>query len=273
MSVTSAPARSNGKSEEALERLSDVREVLRFPDHLARYRFAIQWAPGARVLDLCCGIGYGSRILATGGAERVLGLDISPAAVAAAKSGPSLPNLEYGIADACKPLEMPGAWDLVTCFEGIEHVPDPAALVKNVYAALAPGGVAVISTPNADAFQGGHSGNPYHVSEMSEQAFRALLGQYDWAAEWYAQVDPGDFWTRPRWQQALIRLLPAALRKMRPKPDRSGGSRRPAPQGASVTDHSYPMPWQQALSLIYEPPPDIIVAVCRKPSAPRGQGT
>ena len=232
-------------------------------DHIARYRFAMQWAPGARVLDVCCGIGYGSFILAAAGAVCVQGVDISEEAIGRAKEQPALPNLSFALADACAALPNSGGWDLVTCFEGIEHVPDPKKLVDQIYRSLAPGGIAVMSTPNSDAF-GGHSGNPWHLSEMTEAQFRGLIGGWNWSAEWYAQVDSVDIWNRPAWQRPVLRTLRSVLRRNTAKPKvpmEAAGK----PAGAEYTvDDWYPMAWDKAMSVMYQPPPELIIAVCRK---------
>ena len=46
-------------------------------DHLERYRFARGFADGRRVLDIACGAGYGSQMLAEAGAETVTGVDLN----------------------------------------------------------------------------------------------------------------------------------------------------------------------------------------------------
>jgi 2-polyprenyl-3-methyl-5-hydroxy-6-metoxy-1,4-benzoquinol methylase len=53
-------------------------------EHWHRYHFAARWCEGKRVLDVACGEGYGSALLARG-ASRVTGVDISPEAVAHAQ--------------------------------------------------------------------------------------------------------------------------------------------------------------------------------------------
>src|SRR4051812_20572841 len=107
------------------ERIDGAHMLPYFPDHLARYRFALQWAPGNRVLDVCCGVGYGSFLLAAGGARSVLGIDVSEEALRSARMQPAVANLSFERHDACTSYPSAGEWDLVTCFEGIEHVPSP----------------------------------------------------------------------------------------------------------------------------------------------------
>ena len=246
---------------EFVERLPDTQEMLEHQDHLARYRFALQWAPGSHVLDICCGIGYGSFLLAAAGGKKVLGVDISEEAVGVARNQPALPNLSFEIADACAHLPGMDSWDLVTCFEGIEHVPSPELLLNRIYKALKPGGLAIVSTPNADAF-GGHSGNPFHLSEMPEAEYRKLVGVHDWKVQWYAQI--GEWiWNRPRWQQTLLKAAGrgGSSSSNAPASPAENSAARP---GKLDVDSGYPMPWKRALSVSAAPPP-VIIAVCQKP--------
>ena len=102
------------------------------------------------VLDVGCGGGILSESMARAGA-RVLGVDLSQAVLDVAE----LHALEGKItvdyrAIAAEELaqERPAAFDLVTCMEMLEHVPDPAASVKALAALVKPGGDVIVSTIN-----------------------------------------------------------------------------------------------------------------------------
>jgi 2-polyprenyl-3-methyl-5-hydroxy-6-metoxy-1,4-benzoquinol methylase len=146
-------------------------------DHLARYAFAAHWVPGRRVADVCCGMGYGANLLAAAGAKKVYGVDSSDTAVNEARFRYGSPRIEFVRADVTVDLPLP-AVDVVTCFEGIEHVDAPEKLLANAVRCLAPQGVALISTPNGSAFTEGHSGNPYHITEYTCRGFEKLLLGY-----------------------------------------------------------------------------------------------
>ena len=105
---------------------------------------------GASVVDVGCGGGLLSESLAARGAD-VLGIDASEDAVAAARAHLAVSGLEieYDATTAETLAETrPGEFDLVTCMELIEHVPDGAALVAACARLARPGGTVVFSTIN-----------------------------------------------------------------------------------------------------------------------------
>ena len=106
--------------------------------------------PDAKVVDVGCGGGLLSESLAARGAN-VLGIDASEEAVEAAREhlGVSKLAVEYRATTAEALAEsLPGHFDLVTCMELVEHVPDGAALVGACARLARPGGTVVFSTIN-----------------------------------------------------------------------------------------------------------------------------
>ena len=105
---------------------------------------------GKRLMDLGCGGGIFSEAAAKSGA-RVWGADVNERAIEAARSHADLSGLEIEYA-ACDSAEAARRWtgrfDVVACFEMLEHAENPAAVVADIAAMLAPGGVAVFSTVN-----------------------------------------------------------------------------------------------------------------------------
>ena len=105
---------------------------------------------GARALDVGCGGGLLSEALAGEGAE-VVALDLSPDLLKVAR----LHGLESGARvdyrlQSAEALagELPGSFDVVTCMEMLEHVPDPSAVVEACATLLRPGGRLFLSTLN-----------------------------------------------------------------------------------------------------------------------------
>ena len=102
---------------------------------------------GRTALDVGCGAGLLAEPLARLGAT-VTGLDAAPALIAVAREHAAGQGLEIDYrAGELEGLE--GQFDLVTCMEVIEHVADPAAFVRALARHLAPGGLLIMSTPNA----------------------------------------------------------------------------------------------------------------------------
>ena len=105
---------------------------------------------GKRALDVGCGAGLLCEPLARLGAA-VTGLDAAAENIAAAQAHAAGAGLaiDYRCGDVGK-LGLSG-YDLVTSLEVLEHVSDPAAFIAALRAALAPGGLLILSTPNRTA--------------------------------------------------------------------------------------------------------------------------
>lgn len=130
------------------------------------------------VVDIGCGGGILSEAMATRGAK-VLGIDLGDKALGVAK----LHRLESGVAVdyrliAAEALaaESPASFDVVTCMEMLEHVPDPASIVAACATLVKPGGTVVFSTIN-------RSPKAYALAILgAEYALRLLpRGTHDYA--------------------------------------------------------------------------------------------
>ena len=106
---------------------------------------------GARVVDIGCGGGILSDSMARKGAH-VLGVDLAAKPLRDARLhalDAQTPNIEYREVSAeILAAELPGHFDTVTCMEMLEHVPDPASVVKACADLVKPGGWAFFSTIN-----------------------------------------------------------------------------------------------------------------------------
>jgi 2-polyprenyl-6-hydroxyphenyl methylase/3-demethylubiquinone-9 3-methyltransferase len=102
---------------------------------------------GKTALDVGCGAGLLAEPL-TRLAANVTALDASPELIVAAREHAAAVGLDIDYR-AGELAALDGKFDLVTCMEGIEHVADPAAFVRDLAARLAPGGLLIMSTPNA----------------------------------------------------------------------------------------------------------------------------
>src|ERR1700689_568049 len=132
-------------------------------EHLHRYLLAREWCRGKDVLDVASGEGYGTALLAQV-ARSVVGVEISPEAVAHASGAYRADNLRFVAGDA-RVLPCPDAtFDVVTSFETIEHFAEQDCFLDEIRRVLRPGGQLIISTPDRDNYSPAESSaNPYHV--------------------------------------------------------------------------------------------------------------
>lgn len=131
-------------------------------EHQARYRLALPHVAGKRVLDAGCGVGWGSKLLLEAGASEVTGLDISEEALANARA--RAPEVEFVQGDL-QALPFPDHhFDVVVCFEALEHAEDVFSTLDGLVRVLSPEGVLFVSSPNPAVYP---EGNPFHPSEMT----------------------------------------------------------------------------------------------------------
>ena len=141
--------------------------------HLAVYEWIAERCRGLEVVDMACGEGYGSHVLARR-AARVTGVDANPEAHEHARLRYSRPGVRF-VRDLIDSYSQP--CDAVVFLQTIEHVEDPEGVLRHMRAMLRPGGVAYVSTPNVLTLapEGAErSGNPWHVHEYRAEEFRAL---------------------------------------------------------------------------------------------------
>jgi SAM-dependent methyltransferase len=165
---------------DSLERLvpdrleaSDATGLSTLALHLARYEFAARHLRPGRVLDLACGAGYGTKLLAERTGGPVLGADLSPEAIAYARSRYGGPGVEFRVADAMTFADERG-FDSIVSLETVEHLPDPHAFLAHAVFLLRAGGTLVASvptTPSTDV-------NPHHCHDFTEGSFRAAVAAH-----------------------------------------------------------------------------------------------
>lgn len=147
-------------------------------EHYHRYAFALRYVEGKRVLDLASGEGYGAAILADA-ASSVVGLELDPVTVEHATRRYASDKVSFvvGSMEDTQALADAAPFDVITCFEAIEHVERQESVLALVKRLLAPGGVFLCSTPDVEVYTHDHGNeNPFHVRELTERGFRELLG-------------------------------------------------------------------------------------------------
>ncbi len=167
--------------------------------HLNRYKLAVRQIRevGHLAVDLCCGTGYGTEILAKAGALAI-GVDLSEEAIAYARATNHNAQYEQGyVQDFLRGGNRNPK--LVTFFEAIEHIPRPDGhdVLDAVQESLAHDGSFLVSTPRdirSDV-------NPDHITQWEYDEFGealhsrfgkvALFGQ-DWATGEFTTDNPAD---------------------------------------------------------------------------------
>src|SRR6476646_6027668 len=141
--------------------------------HLVVYEWIAAWSGGKRIVDMACGEGYGSDLLARSAAS-VVGVDANPQAHEHARLRYVRPNLRFE-RDLVEGFDEP--CDAVVFLQTIEHVADAGAVLEHFRSMLDPGGVAYVSTPNLLTLAPAgaeKSDNPWHLREYRAGEFRRL---------------------------------------------------------------------------------------------------
>lgn len=147
-----------------------------FRRHLAVYRWVAERCAGKRVVDLACGEGYGSAVLAQSAAA-VVGVDANPEAFEHARLRYGAANLRFERA-LVEEFEDGAPYDAIVFLQTIEHIDAPERLLERFGSLLAPGGAAYVTTPNRLTLAppgAERSGNPWHVREYAPDEFEALV--------------------------------------------------------------------------------------------------
>ena len=229
------------------ERIVPKEEVNRgvLTAHLKRYDFAVRYCDGKRVLDIGCGVGYGSLHLANK-ATMVIGVDNATEAVqyaqknysslaadnqnnrqnhnptrgAAGESGYYTEYVVKGVdaffvMDAHELGFREESFDVVCCFEAIEHLRDPEGFLAEVVRVVRSDGLLLVSTPQVQGTVREES-NPYHVTEFDRRRFKEMLSVFFGSVEIYGQrrhqTEP-HYWMQKIDPFIMRGLLPEFIRK------------------------------------------------------------
>lgn len=159
-------------------------------EHVHRYNEALKHIKSNdTVLDIACGTGFGTDILAaqaTGG--KVIGGDISAETIAECTQQWARPNIAFRVLDGTA-LDFPDAYfDVIVSFETIEHTTSYRKMLNEFARVLKPSGKLVLSTPNAAITSpDGVIGNPYHTQEFRLEELKQLLKEAFPFVEMYGQ--------------------------------------------------------------------------------------
>jgi SAM-dependent methyltransferase len=145
-----------------------------FQRHRAEYRLSAPLLGPGRVLDLGCGVGHSYEELSP---RETVGVDVDPDALRAQER-------ETRVADMRVLPFADGTFESVISIHSIEHVPDPELVLAEVVRVLAPGGRAILATPNRLTFgRPDEIIDPYHYLEYDATELRDLCARFFSAVE------------------------------------------------------------------------------------------
>jgi SAM-dependent methyltransferase len=157
-------------------------------EHWHRYHFAARWVRGKRVLDVACGEGYGSAVLAREAAS-VTGVDISPEAIAHAQSEYASMRKLHFVEGSCTRLPLADASiDVAVSFETVEHIAEQDQFLDELARVLTADGVLILSSPNKLEYSDKRDfRNEFHVKELYRDDLARLVDARFPASAWYGQ--------------------------------------------------------------------------------------
>ena len=156
-----------------------------FQRHLVVYEWIAAQVAGMRVVDMACGEGYGSDVMARAGAAEVVGVDANPEAHEHARLRYSSANLRF-VRTMVETFDEP--CDALVFLQTIEHGQDPSAVLRRFRELVGRGGVVFVSTPNVLTLAPAgaeRSGNPWHVYEYRPEEFSALCRAHFGSVQMY----------------------------------------------------------------------------------------
>lgn len=160
------------------EKCQTAEDYVLYLKHMFAYEYAkgvIQ--PNAKVLEVGCGAGYGTAMLAGRKDLQVTGLDVDASVVESAINLYQSDNCHYMAFDGSRLPFQDEEFDAVISFQVIEHVVDDESFLKEMSRVLKPGGHAIVVTPNRSyrLRKDQKPWNPFHVREYDPQTFGKLM--------------------------------------------------------------------------------------------------
>ena len=146
-------------------------------EHASRYQFAAKYVADRHVLDIACGVGYGSDLLAKQSSRSIISVDISEEAIRHGIRHYENRKIAFLVGDATAIPLKDSVVDVVVSFDTLEHIKVYTTFILEVKRCLRPGGFFIVSTPNAErsVHPPRPPSNPFHVKEFTRNDLISLL--------------------------------------------------------------------------------------------------
>ena len=168
--------------------------------HETFYLWARDFVQDKAVLDVGCGSGEGTAILAQT-ARKVMGVDVDPSMIELARSDNSRGNVDFRVMD-CAALDLPSAsFDVVVCNALLEYLSDPEAFFREAGRVLCPHGRIICGTKNLERSLKSRSGKPLyrnHLQEFTAETLARSMAKYFGSIEIFGEK------MRPRAEAQLM---------------------------------------------------------------------
>ena len=158
-------------------------------EHLHRYASVLNLVRDKVVLDIACGEGYGSNLMADY-AKRVIGVDMADKVISDASQKYCKPNLGFVVGDAAQIPLPDNSVEVIISFETLEHHTKHQEMFKEIIRVLKRDGFMIMSSPDKESFLDHHCKgyvNIYHVKELTTQEFKSLVEGYFSNVTYYKQ--------------------------------------------------------------------------------------
>lgn len=156
----------------------DKQDLWMRSEHLARYLWAKNYIHEHKfntVLDIACANGYGTKILSNV-CRTIVGIDNKEKYIEIARKNNMANNIEYILLDVDN-NDLYGDYDVIVCFETLEHLKYPNEFLKKIYSCLDKDGVVLLSVPNSkfEIIENGVNLDHYHLHIFTYDDLKCML--------------------------------------------------------------------------------------------------
>lgn len=155
--------------------------------HYANFAKVKEFCRDTYLLDIGCGTGWAAQLYRSWGCKKVVGIDTDDESLEFAKKFRADKNIDYQKGSGVSLIFPDNSFDIVTCFEVIEHVKEWEFLVSEIKRVLKSGGHFFLSTPNITLYNDIAYANPDHCTDFTWDTFTGNLGAKISGAKFYCR--------------------------------------------------------------------------------------